>query len=56
MHDLSANSAADLGEYPESSGTADRIMVHDRAEQLVRSSDLVIFAAVAGQPHVSDLS
>ena len=56
VHDLSAGSAAGFREYLESSGTAGRITVHDRAEQLVRASDLVIFATVAGQPHVSDLS
>ena len=36
--------------------TASRITVHDRAEDLIRSSDLVVFATVAGQPHVSELS
>ena len=56
VHDLSAASAAGFREYLESSGTADRITVHDNAEQLLRSSDLVIFATVAGQPHVSDPS
>ena len=56
VHDLSAASAAGFREYLESSGTADRITVHDHAEQLIRSSDLVIFATVAGQPHVSDPS
>ena len=56
VHDLSAHSAAGFREYLESSGTAHRITVHDRAEHLVRSSDLLIFATVAGQPHVSDLS
>jgi N-[(2S)-2-amino-2-carboxyethyl]-L-glutamate dehydrogenase len=56
VHDLSASSAAGFREYLESSGTVDRITVHDRAEQLVRSSDLVIFATIAGQPHVRDLS
>ena len=30
--------------------------MHDSAEQLIRSSDLVVFATVAGQPHVNDLS
>ena len=30
--------------------------MHDRAEQLIRSSDLVVFATVAAQPHVGDLS
>jgi N-[(2S)-2-amino-2-carboxyethyl]-L-glutamate dehydrogenase len=56
VHDLSATSAAGFRAYLESSGTAGRITVHDRAEELIRSSDLVIFATVAGQPHVSDLS
>ena len=56
VHDLSADSAAGFREYLESSGTVDRIIVHDRAEHLIRSSHLVIFATVAGQPHVSDLS
>jgi N-[(2S)-2-amino-2-carboxyethyl]-L-glutamate dehydrogenase len=56
VYDLSPSSAAGFREYLESSGTVDRITVHDRAEHLVRSSDLVIFATVAGQPHVSDLS
>jgi N-[(2S)-2-amino-2-carboxyethyl]-L-glutamate dehydrogenase len=56
VHDLSADSAAGFRGYLEQSGTAGRITVHDRAEQLIRSSDLVIFATVAGQPHVSDLA
>ena len=38
------------------SGTASRITVHDRAEDLIRSSDLIVFATIAGQPHVSELS
>jgi ornithine cyclodeaminase len=60
VHDLSADSAAGFCAYlrrqPEQSGTASRITVHERAEQLIRSSDLVVFATVAGQPHVSDPS
>ena len=56
VHDLSADSAAGFRGYLEQSGTAGRITVHDTAEQLIRSSDLVVFATVAGQPHVSDLS
>jgi N-[(2S)-2-amino-2-carboxyethyl]-L-glutamate dehydrogenase len=56
VHDLSAASTAGFRGYLEQSGTAGQITVHDRAEQLIRSSDLVIFATVAGQPHVSDLS
>jgi ornithine cyclodeaminase len=56
VHDLSADSAAGFHGYLEQSDTAGRITVHDSAEQLIRSSDLVVFATVAGQPHVSDLS
>jgi 2,3-diaminopropionate biosynthesis protein SbnB len=56
VHDLSAASAAGFGGYLEQSGTVGRITVHDGAEQLIRASDLVVFATVAGQPHVSDLS
>ncbi len=56
MHDLSADSTAGFRGYLEQSGAAGQITVHDRAEQLIRSSDLVVFATIAGQPHVSDLS
>jgi 2,3-diaminopropionate biosynthesis protein SbnB len=56
VHDLSADSAAGYCGYLKRSGTASRITVHDSAEQLIRSGDLVVFATVAGQPHVSDLS
>ena len=30
--------------------------MYDRPEQLIRSSDLVVFATVAGQPHVTELA
>ena len=56
VHDLSAASAAGFRGYLEQSGATGRITVHDRAEQLIRSSDLVVFATVAGQPHVDDPS
>jgi 2,3-diaminopropionate biosynthesis protein SbnB len=56
VHDLSADSAAGFRGYLESSGTAGRITVYEDAEQLIRSSDLVVFATIAGEPHVSDLS
>jgi N-[(2S)-2-amino-2-carboxyethyl]-L-glutamate dehydrogenase len=56
VHDLSAASAAGFRGYLEQSGTAGAISVLESAEQLIRSSDLVIFATVAGQPHVSDLA
>jgi ornithine cyclodeaminase len=56
VHDLSADSSAGFRGYLERLGATGRITVHDSAEQLIRSSDLVVFATVAGQPHVSDLS
>jgi len=56
VHDLSADSADGFLGYLESSGTAGRVTVYERPEQLIRSSDLVVFATIAGEPHVSDLS
>ena len=56
VHDLSADSAAGFRGYLESSGTAGRVTGYERPEQLIRSSDLVVFATIAGEPHVSDLS
>jgi 2,3-diaminopropionate biosynthesis protein SbnB len=56
VHDLSADSAAGFRGHLEQSGAAARITVHDSAEQLIRSSDLVVFATVASRPHVHDVS
>jgi N-[(2S)-2-amino-2-carboxyethyl]-L-glutamate dehydrogenase len=56
VHDLSADSATGFCGYLDRSGEGGRITVHDRPEQLVRSSDMVVFATVAGEPHVSDVS
>ncbi|MBZ4017691.1 2,3-diaminopropionate biosynthesis protein SbnB [Streptomyces purpurogeneiscleroticus] len=56
VHDVSADSAAGFRTYLEQSGADGRITVHDSAEQLIRHSDLVVFATVAGRPHVSDVS
>ena len=56
VHDLSAASAAGFRGYLEQSGTTAQITVHQDTGPLIRSSDLVIFATIAGQPHVSDLS
>ncbi len=38
------------------SGGTGRVTVCDSAEQVIRSSDLVVFATVAGQPHVEEVS
>jgi N-[(2S)-2-amino-2-carboxyethyl]-L-glutamate dehydrogenase len=56
VYDVSAESAEGFRGYLEQAGAADRITVHDRAEWLIRSSDLVVFATVASQPHVRNLS
>jgi 2,3-diaminopropionate biosynthesis protein SbnB len=56
VHDLSADSAAGFRTYLEQSGTASWVAVRDTAEQLIRSSDIVVFATVASQPHVTDMS
>jgi N-[(2S)-2-amino-2-carboxyethyl]-L-glutamate dehydrogenase len=55
VHDLSAESAAGFRTYLEQSGAGGRVTVHDRPEDLVRHSDLVVFATVAARPHVSDV-
>ncbi|MEU3791050.1 2,3-diaminopropionate biosynthesis protein SbnB [Streptomyces fructofermentans] len=54
VHDLSAGSAAGFRGYLERSGAKGRITVHDSAEELIRSSDLLVFATVAAEPHVHD--
>ncbi|MFF3984610.1 2,3-diaminopropionate biosynthesis protein SbnB [Streptomyces sp. NPDC001797] len=54
VHDLSADSAGGFRGYLEQTGTGARITVHDNAEDLVRGSDLVVFATIAGRPHVTD--
>jgi 2,3-diaminopropionate biosynthesis protein SbnB len=56
VHDLLADSAAGFRGYLERSGTSGRITVHDTAEELIRSSDLLVFATVAGKPHVREVS
>lgn len=56
VHDLSGDSAAGFRGYLESSDATGRITVYERPEQLIRSSDLVVFATIAGEPHVSDPS
>ncbi|MGV9989258.1 2,3-diaminopropionate biosynthesis protein SbnB [Streptomyces sp. NPDC003374] len=57
VYDLSADSAAGFCGYLRQSGAAADaadVTVHDSPEELIRSSDLVVFATVAGRPHVTD--
>jgi N-[(2S)-2-amino-2-carboxyethyl]-L-glutamate dehydrogenase len=56
VHDLSADSAAGFSGYLDQSGTAGQVTIYDSAEALIRSSDLVVFATVAAEPHVRDVS
>ncbi|GAA0421663.1 2,3-diaminopropionate biosynthesis protein SbnB [Acrocarpospora corrugata] len=51
VHDLSAEHAKGFQGYLERTEPG-AITVYDRAEELIRSSDLVVFATVAGEPHV----
>ncbi|MFB6958919.1 2,3-diaminopropionate biosynthesis protein SbnB [Streptomyces sp. NPDC056309] len=53
-YDLSHRSATGFCDHLQQTGTAARITAHDSPEDLIRSSDLVVFATVAGEPHVSD--
>ncbi|MGW7255122.1 2,3-diaminopropionate biosynthesis protein SbnB [Streptomyces sp. NPDC054834] len=54
VYDVSADSAAGFRGYLEQSGAPGQVTVHAGAEELIRSSDLVVFATIAGEPHVSD--
>ena len=60
VHDLSAQHATGFADYlqahEEQSDNPAEIRIHDSAEDLIRSSDLVIFATIAGEPHVHDMS
>ncbi|MGW1723546.1 2,3-diaminopropionate biosynthesis protein SbnB [Streptomyces sp. NPDC002306] len=57
VHDLSADSTAGFCGYLRQDGAAGpaiEVTVHDSPEKLIRASDLVVFATVAGSPHVTD--
>jgi N-[(2S)-2-amino-2-carboxyethyl]-L-glutamate dehydrogenase len=56
VYDLAGASAEGFKGYLERSGTAARVTVHDSPEHLIRSSDLVVFATIAAQPHVHDVT
>ena len=56
VHDLSAASAAGFRGYLDHAGGTGPITIYDDPGQLIRSSDLVVFATVAGKPYVSDVS
>ncbi len=51
IHDLSAESADGFRGYL---GDSVPVTVHEQVESLIRNSDLIVFATVAGAPHVND--
>jgi ornithine cyclodeaminase len=56
VHDLSPASAAGFRGYLEGSANGADIIIHESPEELIRSSDLVVFATVAAEPHVREPS
>jgi 2,3-diaminopropionate biosynthesis protein SbnB len=56
IYDLSADSVSGFRDYLERADVAGRITVYDRPEDVIRSSDMVVFATVADGPHVTDAS
>ncbi|MCQ9130108.1 MULTISPECIES: 2,3-diaminopropionate biosynthesis protein SbnB [Streptomyces] len=54
VHDLSDDHAAGFADYLDRSGENGRVSVHADVDDLIRASDLVVFATVAGAPHISD--
>jgi ornithine cyclodeaminase len=56
VFDLSPDSAAGFRGRLEQQNAAPTITVHNSAEDLIRNSDMVIFATIAGEPHVHDVS
>ncbi|WP_435280611.1 2,3-diaminopropionate biosynthesis protein SbnB [Streptomyces koelreuteriae] len=54
VHDLSPDSAAGFRTYLEQSGAVGRVTVHGSAEELIRLSDLIVFATVADRPHITE--
>lgn len=55
VFDLSADSAAGFSAYLQHADVQGTVTVYENAEQLIRSSDLVVFATIAGEPHVQDV-
>ncbi|MFD7683078.1 2,3-diaminopropionate biosynthesis protein SbnB [Streptomyces sp. NPDC060187] len=54
LYDLSPESTDGFRAYAEQSGETARVTVHGGPEDLIRAADLVVFATVAGEPHVGD--
>ncbi|MFB0619270.1 2,3-diaminopropionate biosynthesis protein SbnB [Streptomyces sp. AGS-58] len=55
VYDHAAEYARGFADYVSGTGHSDTVVVVDDAETAVRTSDLVIFATTAGEPHVEDV-
>ncbi|MER5612346.1 2,3-diaminopropionate biosynthesis protein SbnB [Streptomyces sp. NPDC057575] len=54
VYDLSEEHARGFAEHLEREGDNGTVTLHTGPEELIRSSDVVVFATVAGAPHVTD--
>ncbi|MDG5806454.1 2,3-diaminopropionate biosynthesis protein SbnB [Streptomyces ossamyceticus] len=54
VHDLSAASAVGFRGYLERSGASGRVVTYGGAEDVIRASDLIVFATIAGEPYVHE--
>ncbi|MDL5158359.1 2,3-diaminopropionate biosynthesis protein SbnB [Actinomycetospora termitidis] len=54
VHDLNPESAEGFRGYLQRADPDASVVIHDDAESLIRSCDLIVFATVAGVPHVHD--
>jgi len=55
VHDILPEHAEGLASHLRRA-TRGKVTIHEKPEDLIRSSDLVVFATVAGSPHVTDPS
>ncbi|MGP3690278.1 2,3-diaminopropionate biosynthesis protein SbnB [Streptomyces sp. IBSNAI002] len=54
VHDISADSAGGFQSYLRTTDETTPVTLHDSPEELIRSSDLLVFATIADRPHVTD--
>jgi ornithine cyclodeaminase len=56
LHDLSTDNTTGFHNYLQNTNTTTPITTHKNPEQLIRSSDLIIFTTTANQPHINNPS
>lgn len=56
LHDLAASSVDGFASYLDRTGTGAQVVRHPTAEALIKSSDLIVLATVAGSPHLTEPS